>query len=679
MVKKPTGKKRTAGKKPAAKPRRRWKIAGTLIYWGLVASMWLLIGAGAVIAYYTVDLPDSSRLLDAREGTSVRIHDRTGALISTRGSLYGGPVSVSDMPPHLLNAVIAIEDRNFRNHPGFDPWGIARAIYTNIRAKRVSQGGSTITQQLAKNLFLTSERTFRRKSQELILAIWLDLKFTKDEILTIYLNRVYLGAGTHGVEAASQRYFGKPVGRMSVPEAAMVAGLLKAPSRYAPTVHMDRARERAALVIRAMEEEGYLSSGEARAALDAPAKLARTRRGTGTGYVTDYVMDIVPFYAGNSPADILVYTTLDAEAQRLADRTVKSVLDRDGGRLQAGQAALVSLTPQGAIRAMIGGRDYGASQFNRASQALRQPGSAFKPFVYLAALRSGYRPNSIVDDRLVKYSSFAPKNYGKKYYGPVTLRTALAKSLNSVAVQLTKDVGPAKVRDLAMAMGISGPLAPDLALALGASETTLIDMARAYAPFANGGFAVVPHVIERIETVDGKLLYERLGSSPGPVISRDESGIMSDMMRGVIEDGTGKAARLPGRAAAGKTGTSSDFRDALFVGYTAESVTAVWVGNDDSSPMVKVTGGKLPAEIWRTFTAAYLEGEPSRPLIWGEPPEPPRVSPRTAESTRLSRQESEGFSTLRKRLSAIFGNSDNRRKRTQQERDNDWMNRSSDR
>ena len=450
----------------------------------------------------------------------------------------------------------------------------------------------------------------------------------------------------------------------------MIAGLLKAPSAYAPTRHMDRARKRAALVIGAMAEEGYLSKGEAKAALAAPAKLARTRRGTGTGYVTDYVMDLVPQYAGNVLADMIVYTTLDTEMQRLADRTVKSILDRDGARLKASQAALVTLSPQGAIRAMVGGRDYGESQFNRASQARRQPGSAFKPFVYMAALRNGYVPDSIIDDRPIKYGKYAPKNYGKKYYGPVTLKTALAKSLNSVAVQIAYDVGPSKIREMALSMGISEPLTKDLSLALGSSEATLLDLARGYAPFANGGFAVVPHVIERIETVDGKIMYERLGSSPGQVISRNEAGLMTDMMRDVVETGTGRRARLLDRASAGKTGTSSDFRDALFVGYTAETITAVWVGNDDASPMVKVTGGTLPAEIWHVYTSAALEGEPARPLLRGVPPMPPQAN--------LSRHQSTGFRNLRDKLSAIFGESRSKR-RGNSGNQYEWMNEQQDR
>ena len=611
------------GKRPPGHDAPRRSLLWRLGYWGVVAGLWLLIAAAGFIAWHAADLPDSARLLDPRENPSVEVRAADGTPVATRGALHGGAVKVSELPKHLTQAVLAIEDRNFYLHPGFDPIGIARAAWTNLRSDGVVQGGSTITQQLAKNLFLTPERTFERKIKELILSVWLEVRFTKDEILTIYLNRAYFGAGAYGVEAAAQRYFGVSARRVTLPQAAMLAGLLKAPSRLAPTADLKAARARAAVVLTAMNDAGFIDRTTMTAAIEQPARLGTPGRGPDTGFFVDWVLDELTNHVGDTGQDLVVETTLDPGLQTAAEQAVETILTAEGDRQAAEQGALVAMTPDGAVRAMVGGRSYRDSQYNRAVQARRQPGSAFKPMVYLAGLRAGFAPESTMIDQPVRYGRYAPVNYSGRFEGPVTVADALARSINTIAVQIAAEVGPPAVIRVARGLGITAPLTNDLSLALGASEVSLLELTQAYAHFASGGQGLIAHTIRQIATRDGRVLYRRGGSGLGRVMTAWEAAAMTGMMMGAIERGTGRAARLPGRQAAGKTGTSSDFRDAWFVGFTPELVAGVWVGNDDSSPMRKVTGGTLPALIWKDFMSEALMGLP--PARFPQVPAPGRV------------------------------------------------------
>ncbi|WP_119461586.1 PBP1A family penicillin-binding protein [Rhodospirillaceae bacterium SYSU D60014] len=601
-----------------------------LLKWSLVAMVWAVFLGLCVMAWLAYDLPSVETLDDIDRRPSVTLLTKDGSTLATYGDLYGKSVRLSDLPPYLPQAVLATEDRRFYSHPGVDPIGLARAIYVNLRDWELSQGGSTITQQLAKNIFLTPERTIRRKGQELLLALWLERNFTKDQILSLYLNRVYFGAGTYGVDAAARRFFGKPAAAVNVYEAAMLAGLLKAPSRYNPLSDPEGADARARLVLRNMVAAGYLTDDQA-------TYVARTQAGNGivtasrTGrYFADWVLDQVSSYVGYTGQDLVVVTTLDPALQRLAEAELARLLEERGTAAEVKQGALVALTPDGAVRAMVGGRAYAHSQFNRATQALRQPGSAFKPFVFLAGMESGLAPESRFVDGPISIGKWKPDNYNDKYHGEVTLREAFARSLNSVAIQVSQRVGPDTVVETAHRLGITSDLNPRPSIALGASEVSLLDLTAAYGVFANQGYGVWPRGIEEIRDTNGVILYSRVGSGPGRLVAPRNVAAMVDLMSAAIEWGTGRSAALE-RPAAGKTGTSQDFRDAWFVGFTAELVTGVWFGNDDGAPMAAITGGTLPAKLWRAFMSKALEGRPAQallnPVIAAQQPVPEPTSP----------------------------------------------------
>ncbi len=604
---------RRAKRNKQKKPPRSWRTR--LLNWGGAAVVWAIVGLVWLVAFYASDLPSVDKLNTMVRRPSVVLLARDGTEIATYGDLYMEQVPLKDFPPHLIQAVIATEDRRFYDHFGLDPFGLARAMLSNLRAGRLVQGGSTITQQLAKNVFLTPDRTIKRKIQELLLAFWLEANFTKDEILSIYLNRVYLGAGTYGVEAASQRYFNKPVKRLTLQESAMLAGLLKAPSRFAPTANLKRARGRADQVLVNMVDAGYLEPVKAVAARKVPASLAPgRRRGSDFRYFADWVINAVGDYVGATERDLVVITTLDAGLQRVATRTVAARLKREGAKSKAGQAALVALAPDGGVRAMVGGRDYGTSAFNRATQARRQPGSAFKLFVYLAGLEAGLRPGDTYRDQPITVDGWKPRNYSGRHVGQVSLSRAFAESINTVAVQVSEQSGRDRVIAAARRLGISTPLRGHPSIALGTSEVSLVELTGAYASIANGGNGVLPHGILEIHDRGGQVLYRRQPDHLGRVVPAEQVNQLSNMLGGVIAGGTGKQARLK-RPAAGKTGTSQDFRDAWFVGYTADLIAGVWVGNDDAGAMRHVTGGGLPARIWRDFMRDGLQGQPARPLL----------------------------------------------------------------
>jgi penicillin-binding protein 1A len=544
-----------------------------------------------------------------------------GHIVATFGDLYGANLSLNELPSYLPKAVMAIEDRRFYSHAGVDPRGLARAMWVNLRSGKFVQGGSTITQQLAKNLFLTPERTLKRKVQEVLLALWLERTYSKDEILTLYLNRVYLGSGVYGVDAAAKKYFGKSARNVTLLEAATLAGLLKAPSHYNPSSDPEAAKQRAAVVLKSMVDAGFISSGQNVAALAGSATLGKAAVSDRVGrYFADWVYDQVSSYVGTSDRDLVVVTTLDPRLQRIAEAELQRIITAEGPKRGVSQAALVMMTPDGAVKAMVGGRDYQESEFNRATQAMRQPGSAFKLFVFLAALEAGMVPDDHMVDGPIQIKNWRPENYQNKYYGDVTLREAFARSLNSVAVQLYLKTGGTAVEKAAARLGITADLNPDPALALGSSEVNLLELTQAYAVFANQGQGVWFRGIDEIRDSDGAVLFRRSGDGPGRVVDPRQVNQMNDMMTAVLEWGTGKSAAF-GRPAAGKTGTSQDFRDAWFMGFTAELVTGVWVGNDDNKPMDKVTGGTLPALIWRSVMSKALEGTPQQPLPGGGEPE----------------------------------------------------------
>jgi len=624
--------------------KRRFGAYAQVFYWGAVACVWLVGGLGVGLAIFALDLPDTSGLWQVTQRPSVTVLDRTGVVLARRGAGYGLPVALADLPPYLPQAMIAIEDRRFYHHIGIDPIGIFRAFLANRAEGHVVQGGSTITQQLAKNLFLKPERTWKRKIQEMELAFWLEWRFSKDQILSLYLNRVYLGAGTYGVEAAAQRYFGKSATRVSLSEAALLAGLLKAPSRYAPTRDPALAARRAEIVLTRMVEAGFVTQAQRRHAADAPPVLVRGTATDGIGYFIDWVTGRIPALVGAAQSDLVIETTLDVKAQDRAEKALALTLGRDGVALDVGQGALLSLEPDGAVLAMVGGRSYGQSQFNRAVQAKRQPGSAFKPFVYLAALEAGWRPDDHILDAPVRIGNWAPKNFSDRYQGEVTLSHALARSLNTAAVRLAQHVGSRAIVETARRSGINSKLAVTRSLPLGTSEVSLLELTSAYAPFANGGLKAPSYAIVRIRTPDGVTLYQRETRPLAHVMAPRDVGAMNAMLAEVMRSGTGRKAALGSRPAAGKTGTSQGSRDAWFIGYTADLVTGVWVGNDDDTPMGRVTGGTMPSIIWKDYMLAMTKGQPLRPL------------PRGLETSLIAaRDAAPGGRSLTRFISRLFG------------------------
>jgi penicillin-binding protein 1A len=603
-----------AKRAPARKPRKRpQRTAGSPIRRALLRGLYTTIALIALVIvggflYFVARLPDPVLLTLDDRPPNLTILASDGTVLAERG-LRRGYVRLDRLPPYLPRAVIATEDRRFYNHLGVDPIGLVRAGVRNLAAGSVVQGGSTITQQLAKNLFLSPDRTFARKLEEAMYAIWLERRFTKDEILELYLNRVYFGGGTYGVEAAARRYFGRSARSVTLTQAALLAGLLKAPSRYAPTRSVELATTRVDIVLDNMVEAGFLSSAEAQAASEQPLRLRTFSDETGYPYAVDWVAETLPDVVGNTEGDLVVETTIDANLQRAAQLTLRQTLDVEGKDLDVSEGAVVVLDTSGGIKALIGGRSYRQSPFDRAVKALRQPGSAFKPFVYLTALESGYTPDSVADDAPVAVDGWAPKNHTGTYRGAVTLRDSFAQSINTVAVKLADDVGRGNVISTARRLGIHSELHDRPSLALGTAEVTPLELVAAYVPFANGGEGIAPHIIARVRNGDGKLLYEYKGAKLGRVVDQSYVAEMNDMMNATLVSGTGRQAALPDQIAGGKTGTSQSSRDAWFVGYTAHYVGGVWVGNDDGSKMHNVTGGTLPAHIWHDIMVYAHEGK----------------------------------------------------------------------
>eukprot|EP00003_Mantamonas_plastica_P011915 TRINITY_DN21902_c0_g1_i1.p1 TRINITY_DN21902_c0_g1~~TRINITY_DN21902_c0_g1_i1.p1 ORF type:complete len:626 (-),score=98.83 TRINITY_DN21902_c0_g1_i1:203-2080(-) len=582
----------------------------------VLGSIWVTVLGGGVIAYYGYGLPDKVSFDVASERKpSIRVISIDGATLASYGNRYGNPVEVRNLPEYVGQAFVSIEDRRYYDHFGIDVVGIMRASWANLTSGRIVEGGSTITQQLAKNLFLSPERSFGRKIEEILLAIWLEFKFDKQQILSLYLNRIYFGSGLYGIDAAARHYFGTDPRRLNLYDAAVLAGLPKAPSRYNPMVDPVISAERANLVIDAMVSTGALTKARGDRAKQFRVRTARkAQTGPGVRYFSDWVLDRVRDYVGYVDQDLLVHTTLDSRLQEMAEFSLERTLESNGAKAKKiSQAALLAMTPDGAVRAMVGGRDYFESQYNRVTQARRQPGSVFKLFVYLAGLDKGLGSNDWMRDVAISINGWEPRNFDRQNHGTMSIRDAVATSNNSIAVQMAMEVGLDKVIQKARDMGVSSTLKAEPSLALGTSEVSMLELTGAYAIVANGGFAVFPHAVSKIVGRGGEILYERTDDFPGRLMNPLHAGEMNNMLASVIAKGTGRNAIID-RPSAGKTGTTSDYRDAWFIGYTAELVAGVWMGNDDGSPMDEVTGGQLPATLWHDFMLHAHQNLPVRSL-----------------------------------------------------------------
>lgn len=600
MVKKTKTGRKTANRK---KRESKQRLATRRII--LIFLSFLVITFAGWLLYCVLTLPDIDQAVARTRQPSTTITAENGNEVKTFGSVYSEVIRLNELPSYVPDAIISTEDRRFYAHFGFDIVAFTRAMLTNIFMGRYAQGGSTITQQVAKNLFLTSQKNIKRKTQELLLAFWLEHKFSKEQILTLYLNRVYLGAGTYGIEAASQKYFQKSSRDMNLLEAAIIAGMLKAPSRYNPIASAERAKARAKVVLQNMVNNDALTERQMKYALTLPVGEDKSYKVQGADYFADWVYREVNDYIGERDNDIYVYTTLDQKIQENAEKILREAVLAAKNR-NVSEGAVVVLNKSGEVKAMVGGIDYRKSQFNRAVTALRQPGSAFKPFVYLTALQNGWKREDRIDDVPLSIGKWKPENYDKKYYGSVTLDEALMKSLNLATVNLSESLSRKDIIRTAKKMGISTPVENTPSLALGTFEVKVIDMATAYSAIANGGYATWPHAIKEIYTRDGYQLYQREADTENRILDAGAVKDLTKMLEKVISQGTGRRAKIPGFAA-GKTGTTQDYRDAWFVGFTDEYVIAVWVGNDDNSPMKGVTGGTLPAEIWRKIALSLRE------------------------------------------------------------------------
>jgi penicillin-binding protein 1A len=568
------------------------------------------VALGLAFIYMAPRVPAGADLWNVNRQAAIIVLDRNGEEIAARGARYGEHVEPAELPDHLIKAILSTEDRRFYEHGGVDLRGMTRAMMTNLKAGTVVEGGSTITQQLAKNLFLSPRQTYERKAREALLALWIEGHYSKDEILSLYLNRIYLGAGAYGVESAAQTYFGKSARDVTLAEAAMLAGLPKAPSTYAPTQNPAGAQRRANEVLDNLLDIGAVEPFAAREAKMNPPSIVNQNVDSGLGYFFDYAAAKAKELAPNATGDLIVRTTIDQKLQRDAEAAVKSAMTVEARLKGADQAALVAYDQDGALRAMVGGRDYKESQFNRAVQAKRQPGSAFKPFVYVAAMEAGLTPESRFVDQPIDIDGWKPTNYTPGFAGPVRLTEAVAKSINTVAVQVTEQIGRKNVAEAAKRLGIKSDVAAHRSIALGAVDVTLEELVGAYIPFARHGLAPAPYAIEEIDARGGEVLYQHQNGTPPRVMTDDVAKKMNHLLYQVMLSGTGAGASLGRRPAAGKTGTTNDWRDAWFVGYTPQLIAGVWVGNDAYEPMEKVTGGAIPAAIWKEFMLSAHQGLP---------------------------------------------------------------------
>jgi len=602
--KKNTQKKtRTHGPKARKKKNIFWRFA---LKWFIVFGIWSGVIISIILAWYAKDLPSITKNATFDKRPAITVKAQNHKIAARYGELQGNSLSIADMPLHLIHAVLATEDRRFYSHFGIDPIGIARAMVTNLQKGYVSQGGSTITQQLAKNMFLNRERTLKRKIQEAMLALWLEHELNKDQILSAYLNRVYLGSGAYGVDAAAEIYYGTSAKDLNLKEAATLAGLLKAPSKYSPLNNPALAEKRTQTVLRSMVAAQYITQDQANGIttnLEHPTQ--KPTKASATRYYTDWIVDGLDDLIGPPESDLIVTTTLDLTLQQHAENALIKALYNTPAKNKVTQGAILIMRPDGAVVAMVGGRNYNQSQFNRATQAKRSPGSSFKPFLYLTAFQQGWAPNDLILDAPITQGQYRPKNYHKKYYGKVTLDRALTLSMNTAAIRLMQKTGKDAVAKTARKLGIHTPMnRVNESMALGSVGVSMIEMTTAYASIANGGLKVLPYAITRIENPQGELYYQRRHNKAHQrIIASDHIDNLTQTMQNVIQHGTGRVAN-PGFPAAGKTGTSQDHRDAWFIGFSNDLIVAVWVGNDDNSPMKDVTGGSIPARIWRDVMIA---------------------------------------------------------------------------
>jgi penicillin-binding protein 1A len=582
----------------------------------------ILLAVGSLLA-------QPPRLPPIRRDPQITYLDRTGAVLGTRGGRFGPPVDIARLPPYVPAAFVAIEDRRFYEHSGFDTLGMARALIADLGAGHAAQGASTLTQQLARNLFLNADRTLERKALEIIYAVELERIYSKAQILGLYLSRVYFGSGAYGLEAAAWRYYDKPAARLTLREAASLAAVMKSPTEYNPAEQPERSAERTRIVLDAMVETGAITPAQRAKALARPARVRTRGPAEPAQYFVDWLDGQTRALAGAQARthDLVVETTLDPAAETAAADATTQTLVRYRSR-GVGQAALVALDGEGRVRAMIGGGDYQQGPFNRAVDAHRQAGSAWKPFVYLAALESGLNPDSPVVDEPVTINGWSPANYEPGYLGPITLETALAHSINTVAARLADQVGRPTVAAAARRLGILSPVNTDPAMALGTTLVTPIEMAQAYDALGNGGNRVFAFGLERIRIAGGPVLYQHPAPQAAPVIANPALGDLDRMLRTVIASGTGVRAAIPGYDLAGKTGTTSDYKDAWFCGFTGGLATVVWMGRDDAAPMARITGGSAPVDLWREFMVMALHTLPSQSILPGPPaPVPPPPAP----------------------------------------------------
>jgi len=599
MIKK-TKKRSTKARKKSSKKTFKKRLIKTLFIGAL--TVFAIISSYVLYCYAT--LPDISIALEKTRQPSTTIIAENGNEIQTFGNSFSHLIYLEDLPYYVPAAIIDVEDRRFYAHFGFDVIGFTRATIANIFLKRYAQGASTITQQVAKNLFLTPQKSIKRKVQELLIAFWLEKKFTKEQILTLYLNRVYLGAGTYGIEAAANKYFGKSSRDLSLKEAAVIAGILKAPSRYNPIYSKKNASDRADMVLDLMLKHGTITQTELEKAKNEPLHDTTSFKVEGAKHFADMVYQEVNDYIGERDADIYVSTTLDQDLQQKAEWILRDAINSNA-KNNVSEGAIVILDYSGAIKALVGGVDYQKNQFNRATQALRQPGSAFKTFVYITALQHGFEPEDIISDMPIQIGKWKPENYDKKYYGDVSLNFAFSQSLNLATVNLSQKFPLNDIIKNAKKMGITTPIKKLPSIVLGSDEVKVIDMATAYLTIANGGYAAWPYAISEIYSKDGHQLYERVHSEAVRVLDEKTVFKITKMLENVIQNGTGKTVQAS-TFIAGKTGTSQDYRDAWFVGFTKKYVIAVWVGNDDNSPMKNITGGNLPAKIFQKIVLQIL-------------------------------------------------------------------------
>ncbi|MEM9206022.1 MAG: PBP1A family penicillin-binding protein [Pseudomonadota bacterium] len=572
---------------------------------------------------------------------SVTFYDRYGNLLGKRGILRNDSVPLEEIPDVMIKAALATEDRRFFTHFGIDFIGTARAIVENLRAGGVVQGGSSITQQLAKNLFLTSERTLERKIKEAYLALWLEARLSKQEILKLYLERAYMGGGAFGVDAAAEFYFGKSVRDVTLAEAAMLAGLFKAPTRYAPHINLPAARARANEVLDNIVEAGFLTEGQVFAARANPATAISVDNVDSPDFFLDWAYDeVLRIVEGRDEQVLSVITTVDTTLQREAEDAIGSVLRQNGRQYRVSQASMVAMETDGAVRAIVGGRDYGESQFNRATRAVRQPGSSFKPFVYMAALENGYSPSSVVNDGPITIGGWSPQNYNRRFAGRVSLTNALVRSINTIPVRLAQAIGRDKIVDVTRRAGLTSDIAITRSLPLGAADLTVLEMTGGYATFANGGVEALPYGVLQINNSKGQPIYSRARDARAPkqVFDAGKTSELNAMMAQIVERGTGRRAILPNLGAAGKTGTTNGYRNAWFVGYTGKLVAGVWYGNDNYGSTRRVTGGSLPAMTWQRFMANAHEGlvVPDIPGVPGSGSGGSVISSGTEDGARLA-------------------------------------------